>query len=148
MAEAKVKTEYGNAGQKDKEGGEAKKKGYNLNKGQRVASKKFEGKCEELNGAIFDCSGTKQADMFVKTTKELSAYCGRTFKYGGDIRLSIETLETPTFYLPDDPLPTATGALHCTVHPLVTVYSILYYQYPILHQYTGHVQYQDIPVDQ
>ena len=24
-------------------------------------------------------------------------------------------------------------ALHCTVHPLVTVYSILYYYYPILH---------------
>ena len=47
--------------------------------------------------------------MFVKTTKELSAYCGRTFKYGGDMRLSIETLETPTFYLPDDPLSTATA---------------------------------------
>ena len=32
MIEAKVKTEYGNAGQKNKEGGKAKKKGYNFNK--------------------------------------------------------------------------------------------------------------------
>jgi Reverse transcriptase (RNA-dependent DNA polymerase) len=110
MAEAKAKTERNNdAGQKDKEEGEVKKKGYNFNKGHRVASKKFEGKCEELNGAIFDCSESKMADTFVKTKKELSAYCGRTFKYGGDIRLSIDTLETPTFYLPDD-LPTTATA--------------------------------------
>jgi len=80
MAEAKVKTECNNdAGQKDKEEGEVKKKYYNFNNGSRVASKKVEGKCEELNGAIFDCSESIMADTFVKTKKELSAYCGRTF---------------------------------------------------------------------
>jgi hypothetical protein len=99
MAEAKGKTERENdTGQKDKEEGEAKKKGYNFNMGHRVASKKFEGKYEELNGAIFDCSESQMADTFVKTKKELSAYCGRTFKYGGDIWLAIDTLETPTFF--------------------------------------------------
>ena len=42
MAEAKGKTDRNNdAGQKDKEEGEAKKKGYNFNKGHRVASKKI-----------------------------------------------------------------------------------------------------------
>ena len=109
MAEAKEKAERSNdAGQKDKEESEAKKKGYNFNKGHRVASKKFEGKCEELNGAIFDCSESEMADTFVK--KELSACCGRTFKYGGDsIRLAIDTLETTTFFLPDDLPPTATA---------------------------------------
>ena len=110
MAEAKGKTDRNSdAGQKDKEEGKAKKKGYNFNKGNRVASKKFEGKCEDLNGAIFDCAESKMADTFVKTMKELSAYCGRTFKYGGDIRISIDTLETPTFFLPDDLPPTATA---------------------------------------
>ena len=40
MAEAKGKTNRNNdAGQQDKEEGEAKKKGYNFNKGHRVASK-------------------------------------------------------------------------------------------------------------
>ncbi|KAI2495308.1 hypothetical protein MHU86_19207 [Fragilaria crotonensis] len=63
MAEAKERTERNSdAGQKDKEEGEAKKRGYNFNKGHRVASKKFEGKCDELNGAIFDCSESKMAD--------------------------------------------------------------------------------------
>ena len=110
MAEAKGKTDRNNdAGQKEKEEVEAEKKGYNFNKGHRVASKKFEGKCEDLNGAIFDCAESKMADTFVKTKKELSAYCGRTFKYGGDIRISIDTLETPTFFLPDDLPPTATA---------------------------------------
>ncbi|KAI2501035.1 Reverse transcriptase (RNA-dependent DNA polymerase) [Fragilaria crotonensis] len=76
MAEAKERTERNSdAGQKDKEEGEAKKRGYNFNKGHRVASKKFEGKCDELNGAIFDCSESKMADTFVRTKKELSAYC-------------------------------------------------------------------------
>ncbi|KAI2498799.1 hypothetical protein MHU86_15702 [Fragilaria crotonensis] len=110
MAEAKERTERNSdAGQKDKEEGEAKKRGYNFNKGHRVASKKFEGKCDELNGAIFDCSESKMADTFVRTKKELSAYCGRTFKHGGDIRLAIDTLEAPTFFLPDDLPPTATA---------------------------------------
>ncbi|KAI2510111.1 hypothetical protein MHU86_4278 [Fragilaria crotonensis] len=110
MAEAKERTERNSdAGQKDKEEGEAKKRGYNFNKGHRVASKKFEGKCDELNGAIFDCSESKMADTFVRTKKELSAYCGRTFKHGGDIRLAIDTLEAPTFFIPDDLPPTATA---------------------------------------
>ena len=99
MAEAKERTERNSdAGQKDKEEGEAKKRGYNFNKGHRVASKKFEGKCDEMNGAIFDCSESKMADTFVRTKKELSAYCSRTYKYGGDIRLAIDTLEAPTFF--------------------------------------------------
>ncbi len=38
------------------------------------------------------------ADTFVKTKKELSAFCGRTFKYGGNIRLAIDTLEAPTSF--------------------------------------------------
>ena len=49
------------------------------------------------------------ADTFVKTKKKLSAYCGRTFKFGGDIRITIDTLEAPTFFKRDDLPPTATA---------------------------------------
>ena len=45
MAEAKERTKCNSdSGQKDKEDGDAKKKGYNFNKGHRVPWKKFEGK--------------------------------------------------------------------------------------------------------
>ena len=59
MAEVKVKAE-GGGGTKDKEEMEAKKKGYNFNKGPyRAAPVKFEGKCDALKGSIYDCSDTK-----------------------------------------------------------------------------------------
>ena len=54
---------------------------------------KFEGKCEDLKGHIYDCSDAKQSDLFTKTTKELAEYVGRTYKHGGDIRLAVENLE-------------------------------------------------------
>jgi hypothetical protein len=106
MAEVKVKLEAGGAGvpRDSKESGDGKKKGYHFAKGQgRVAATKFEGKCEDLKGAIYDCSDAKQADVFVKTTKDIAAYAGRTMKFGGDMRIAIETLEPPIFAIPDDP---------------------------------------------
>ena len=53
---------------------------------------KFEGKCDDLKGHIYDYSHAKQADQFAKTTKEVSEYVGRTYKYGGDIRLAVKIL--------------------------------------------------------
>jgi hypothetical protein len=75
MPEAKVKLEQDAATTKDKEGGDSKKKGYHfIKKGQgRVISTKFEGKCEEIKGSIYDCSDAKQADVFVKITKDIAA---------------------------------------------------------------------------
>ena len=46
--------------------------------------------------------------MFVKTTKEIAGFVGRTYKYGGDARIAIETQESPTFALPPDVSDTAT----------------------------------------
>ena len=82
MAEAKVKTEAGAGTSKDsKESGDSKKKSYHFAKGQNrvVTHNKFEGKCEDLKGSIYDCSDAKQADIFVKTTKDLAAYAGWTY---------------------------------------------------------------------
>jgi hypothetical protein len=96
MSEVKVKAEGGDGG-KDREVGEAKKKGYNFKGPQRA---KFEGKCEALKGAIYDCSDMKQADIFIKTTKDLSNYVGQTMKFGGDMRIAVIKLKKPEFPLP------------------------------------------------
>ena len=45
---------------------------------------KFEGKSDDLKGHVYDCSDSRQADQFTKTTKEIAEYVGRTYKYGGD----------------------------------------------------------------
>lgn len=49
---------------------------------------KFEGKCDDLKGYIYDCVDGKQADAYTKTTKEIAEYVGRTYKYGSDARRS------------------------------------------------------------
>ena len=72
MSEVKVKAEGGDGG-KDRGVGETKKKGFNF-KVPPPQRAKFEGKCEGLKGAIYDCSNTTQADIFIKTTKDLSNY--------------------------------------------------------------------------
>ena len=45
-----------------------------------VQQLKFEGKCAELKGCIYDCTDSKQADVFTKTTKEIANYVGTTYK--------------------------------------------------------------------
>ncbi len=79
----------------------------NFNRKAIVRQPKFEGKCEELKGHIYDCSDARQADVYVKTTKEIAEYVGHTYKYGSDARLAVENLELPTIPEPNDP---ATGA--------------------------------------
>lgn len=64
---------------------------------------KFEGKCDDLKGYIYDCSDSRQADQFTKTTKEIQEYVGRTFRGGGDARLIFDNLTLPVIPEPDDP---------------------------------------------
>ena len=45
-------------------------------------------------GHIYDCSDHKQAELFTKTTKEISGYVGWEFRTGGDdIRRAMDNLE-------------------------------------------------------
>jgi cytochrome c biogenesis protein ResB len=71
---------------------------------------KFEGKCTELKGHIYDCSDSRQSDKFTKTTKEIAEYVGRTYKYGGDIRVVVNNLEEISITEPTDPPDGATNA--------------------------------------
>jgi hypothetical protein len=82
-----------------KDGQEARKKNnwQSPSGGGKVAPNvhcqaKFEGKCADLKGHIYNCSTSKQADQFNKTTKEILEYVGRTYTYGGDSQLAIENL--------------------------------------------------------
>ena len=59
--------------------------GYQKSAAAMPRQPKFEGKCDELKGQIYDCSDSRQSDMFTKSTKEIAEYVGRTYKYGGDI---------------------------------------------------------------
>jgi hypothetical protein len=62
--------------------------GWNSN--SHLRAKRFEGKCEELKGHVFDSVDACQTDQYTKTIKEIVEYVGRTYKYGGtDCRLSI-----------------------------------------------------------
>jgi hypothetical protein len=81
----------------------------------RRQAPKFEGRCEELKGHIYDdCSDddSRQAAvlLFRKTTKEIAEYVGRTYRYyGGDTRRAIENLVMPPPPdLPKDPADNAT----------------------------------------
>ncbi len=65
---------------------------------------KFEGKCKELKGRVYDCSDARQSDLFTRTTKEVAEYVGRTYKYSGNIRLVVKNMALPTLLAPVDPL--------------------------------------------
>jgi hypothetical protein len=73
-----------------------------------VRQPKFEGKCDERKGLIFDCSDSRQADVFVKTTREIPEYVGRSYRYGSDTRLAIENLVLSVLDMPVDPPTDAT----------------------------------------
>jgi hypothetical protein len=52
---------------------------------------------------VYDCTVIRQANQYVKTTREIADYIGRTFKYGMDMRLSIENMEIYVISQPEDP---------------------------------------------
>jgi hypothetical protein len=65
---------------------------------------KFEGKCPELAGHIYDYSNARQAaDKYTKTTREICEYVGRTYKFGADTKVALQTLKKPVFQDPPDP---------------------------------------------
>jgi len=104
--EEKKKTLEGSGSnpQTKKEGGNKKKDhGGGNAKGFAPCAPKLEGRWADLKGHIYDTSDARQSDQFIKTTREISEHVGRTYKYGGDIRLAVENLSLPTIAQPADP---------------------------------------------
>ena len=87
--------------------GSNKKAGHGFKK-PAIHQTKFEGKCDELKGHIYDCSDSRQADMYAKTMKEIAEYVGHTYKYGSDASLAIKNLQPQAIPMPADPPTPAT----------------------------------------
>jgi hypothetical protein len=64
---------------------------------------KFEGKCTDLKGHIYDCSDSRQADICTRTTKEIVEYFRTSYKYGSDMRLAVYNLKASVLEKPGDP---------------------------------------------
>ena len=65
------------------------------------ASKKFEGRIDDLKGHVYDTrSAWVSADLYTKTTEEILEYINRTYKNGPDV---VTCLQTKTFVPPDKP---------------------------------------------
>jgi hypothetical protein len=81
--------------------------------GGRVAAQKskFEGRCKELEGHVYDICGAHQANQFMKTTEEIGLYVGQNYTHGGDIGTAVRTLERPNIVSPEDPPADATMAV-------------------------------------
>ena len=58
---------------------------------------------------MYDLIGSKSADLFITTTKQIARYVGWTYTQGGDIRVAIENLTLPILEGPT--APTTTDAL-------------------------------------
>ena len=67
---------------------------------------KFEGRIEALKGHIYDCTDSRQVDLY--TTKEISGYVAIT-KSGNNVIKAIEDMRVPEMVLPKD-LSAATAA--------------------------------------
>jgi hypothetical protein len=69
----------------------------------------FVGRVEVLKGFIYGCSDNKQAEMYTKTTEEISRYVGREFRSGSDdVRRAVDALQLPIIAKPPPPASTAT----------------------------------------
>jgi hypothetical protein len=67
-------------------------------------SPKFEERCDDLAGHIYDYANPHQAaDQFMKTTRKICEYVGRTYKYGLDAKTVLEAMAKPMFTEPTDP---------------------------------------------
>ncbi|MDA3875509.1 MAG: hypothetical protein PF483_00315, partial [Halothiobacillus sp.] len=71
-------------------------------------SEKFEGKCADLKGHVYDLSSAtgKIRETFQKTTREIAEYIGREFDDAGDFRTGLVELNLPGLIepvMPQDP---------------------------------------------
>ncbi len=88
-SKAKVKTTAGTTNYRPRRGFVGKSKKTSGTSKSR-APVTFSGGITELKNHFYDCSSYDQTDRFVRTTKAVWEHVGRTYKYGGDIRATIE----------------------------------------------------------
>ena len=110
-----VKSAYGRGGGRGGgNGGEGGGRGDRSNRSQSVqiqnqksrpVAQKFKGNSSDLEGYIFDCSYSRQADKYITAIKRIAEYVRAGFKYDSGIRSSIENskrFEIPIPTVPSD----------------------------------------------
>jgi hypothetical protein len=69
-------------------------------------SMRFEGREPSLRGHIYDWTGERNPDQFIKTTKEITNYVGHTYtKYTADFMEAVRVLELEDPEEPEHPAP-------------------------------------------
>ena len=71
----------------------------------------LKGNSSDLEGYIFDCSDSRQADKYITAIKRITDYVGTEFKYGGEICLSIENSKRFEIPMPNAPSDNDTALL-------------------------------------
>ena len=74
-------------------------------------TQKFKVNSSDLEGYIIDCSDSRQADKYITAIKRITEYVRAEFKYGGDIRSSIENSKRFEIPMPTAPSNTDTALL-------------------------------------
>ena len=74
---------------------------------QRGRQTKFEGREPRLQGHIYDWTGERSPEQYIRTTREISTYVGVVYtKYTADFTAAVDSLELTN---PDDTIPTRNG---------------------------------------
>ena len=97
-------TSQGNDGNGAPKGGKKYGSGkgdYVFDKGRGWKSGRFTGRCEGLQGHVYDCTDARSAaELYTTTTKEIAEYVGTKSVRGADARIAIESGRMPTFLEP------------------------------------------------
>ena len=73
------------------------------NQKRKPVAQKFKENSSDLEGYIFYCSDSRQADKYITAIKIITEYVGAEFKYGGNIRSSIENSKRFKIPMPTAP---------------------------------------------
>ena len=82
----------------------------------------FKGNSTALEGYIFDCSDSKQADKFITAIKRILEHVGTEYKCGGNIRSSIENSTRFAVPLPVVPYDTANALTRSITTKTIDLY--------------------------
>ena len=88
----------------------------------RPITQKFKGNSSDLEGYIFDCSDSKQADKYITAIKIIAEYVRAEYKYGGDIRSSIENSQRFQIAMPTAPGDNDTELVQLIFNKMIDIY--------------------------
>ena len=76
---------------------------FSVNNARQTNQPKFEGREASLKGLIYDVTGERNPDQFIKTTKEIINYIGRMYmKYTAEFTQTVRDLELADLTAPEN----------------------------------------------